>query len=94
MFMSQHGKILLTIQRSSYPVENGSPKVYPPDELQIIRRVWLAFYNIEYSLVKHRDRSCNTSDAKRLGTEHGEYEGGHERRQQDFRDTILLRCLY
>ena len=68
----------LTIQSSGNPMEDGTPEIYPPYELQIVRRVRLPFNDVEYRLVQHRDGPGNTSDAERLGTKYGEDERCHE----------------
>ena len=47
----------ITIEERSYPMEDCTPEINPSDELQIIWWIGLCIENIEYSFVKHSDRS-------------------------------------
>ena len=60
-------------------MQDSAPHVYPPNKLEIVRGIWLAFYYVEDSLVEYCDRACNSGDTERLGAEDREYEGRYER---------------
>ena len=86
--------MVLTIEGSGDPVKDGSPQIDPSDKLQIVGRVRLTFYDVEYGLVEYGDGTGDACNTERLGAENGEDEGGHERRQKHFGDAILLCGLY
>lgn len=44
-----------TVQCSSDPVEYGTPKVDPTDELEVIRCIRLLFDQVKYRFVQHRN---------------------------------------
>ena len=59
-------------------MQDCTPHVDPANELQIIRGVRLAFYDVEDGFVEYRDWAGYSSDAKRLGSKEGKDERGHE----------------
>jgi len=48
----------LTVEKSSNPMENGSPEVYPSHKVKIGWRIWFAGKDVNDGLIEHGNRPC------------------------------------